>query len=165
MLAARRKAEAAREESLTGLTDLEERLRMAEETPLDADPSSDERDRLAALVPGARQNEMEVRLAVRTAEERVGALTGRAEALERQAAAERAARERASARRAARARGAAIAKAVAAGAAAALQRIAVTLASAAEQRDQIADARSTREAELAEVRGTGVPAGRATWSG
>jgi chromosome segregation protein len=98
---------------------------------------------------------MEVRLAVRTAEERVGALTGRAEALERQAAAERAARDRASARRAARARGAAIAKVVAAGAKAALQRIAVTLASAAEQRDLIADARSTREAELAEVRGAG----------
>ena len=54
---------------------------------------------------------MEVRLAVRTAEERVGALTGRAEGLARQAAAERAARERAAARRAARARGAAIARA------------------------------------------------------
>ena len=154
LLAARRKADEAREESLTRLTDLEERLRMAEDTPLEADPSSDERDRLAALVPGARQNEMEVRLAVRTAEERVGALTGRAEALERQAAAERAARERASARRAARARGAAIAKIVATGAGVALQRIAVTLAGAAEQRDLIADARSTREAELAEVRGS-----------
>ncbi len=45
-----------------------------------------ERDDLAAEVPVARQREMEVRLAVRTAEERVGALAGRADALARQAA-------------------------------------------------------------------------------
>jgi chromosome segregation protein len=151
---ARAKTEAAREDGLVGLAELEERLRLAEGTPLDADPSSDERDRLAALVPGARQNEMEVRLSVRTAEERVGALSGRADALSRQAAAERAARERVAARRAARARGAAIARLVAAGAATALQRIAVTLTSAAEHRDEVAAARSTREAELAEVRGS-----------
>ncbi len=154
LAAARTKAEAAREEGLTGLTDLEERLRLAESMPLDADPSSDERDRLAALVPGARQNEMEVRLAVRTAEERVGALTGRADGLARQAAAERAARERAAARRAARARGAAIARLVAAGAATALVRIAATLSVAAEYRDEVAATRSAREAELAEIRGT-----------
>ncbi len=154
LAAARTKAEAAREEGLTGLTELEERLRLAESMPLDADPSSDERDRLAALVPGARQNEMEVRLAVRTAEERVGALTGRADGLARQAAAERAARERAAARRAARARGAAIARLVAAGAATALTRIAATLSAAAEYRDEVAATRSAREAELAEIRGT-----------
>ena len=154
LAAARTKAEAAREEGLTGLTDLEERLRLAESMPLDADPSSEERDRLAALVPGARQNEMEVRLAVRTAEERVGALTGRADGLARQAAAERAARERAAARRAARARGATIARLVAAGAATALTRIAATLTAAAEYRDEVAATRSAREAELAEIRGT-----------
>ncbi len=151
--AARAKAEAAREQGLAGLTELEERLRAAESSPLEADPSSDERDRLAALVPPARQNEMEVRLAVRTAEERVGALSGRADALTRQAAAERAARERAAARRAARTRGASIAKLVAGGAAMALERIAVTIVAAAEHRDEVAAARSTREAELAEVRG------------
>jgi chromosome segregation protein len=154
LLAARRKAEGAREESLSRLTELEERLRSAQDTPFEADPSSEERDRLAALAPGARQNEMEVRLAVRTAEERVGALTGRAEGLERQAAAERAARERAQARRAARARGAGIARIVAAGAGVALQRIAETLGDAADRRDEIAAARSAREAQMAEVRGT-----------
>ncbi len=154
LAAARTKAEAAREDGLAGLTDLEERLRLAESMPLDADPSSEERDRLAALVPGARQNEMEVRLAVRTAEERVGALTGRADGLARQAAAERAARERAAARRAARARGATIARLVAAGAATALTRIATTLTAAAEYRDEVAATRSAREAELAEIRGT-----------
>ncbi|TML26028.1 MAG: chromosome segregation protein SMC, partial [Actinobacteria bacterium] len=146
-------AEAARERNVAGLTELEERLRAAEETPIEDDPESEERDQLAALVPQARQNEMEVRLAVRTAEERVGALAGRADALARQAAAERATRERAAARRAARARGARIAQTVAAGAGIALERIAVSLTTAAAQRDEIAAARSTREAELSEIRG------------
>ena len=146
-------AEAGRDRTVVGLTGLEEQLRAAEATPIEDDPDSAERDRLAALVPQARQNEMEVRLAVRTAEERVGALAGRADALARQAAAERAARERAAARRAARARGAGIAGAVAAGARIALERIAVSLATAAAQRDEVAAARSAREAELSEVRG------------
>ncbi|HKD97318.1 MAG TPA: chromosome segregation protein SMC, partial [Micromonosporaceae bacterium] len=153
LAAAREKAEAACAEGLANLTELEERLLAVEAVPLDADPSSDERDRLAALVPGARQNEMEVRLAVRTAEERVGALTGRADGLARQAAAERAARERAATRRQARARGAAISRVVAAGASAALTRIERTLVTAAGFRDEIAATRSAREAELAEIRG------------
>ena len=79
-------AEQARDRDLAGLTDLEERLRNAEATPIDTDPSTVERDELAAAVPAARQHEIEVRLAVRTAEERVGALSGRADALARQAA-------------------------------------------------------------------------------
>jgi chromosome segregation protein len=153
LAAARAKAEAARAEGMANLTELEQRLLAAEASPIDGDPSSEERDRLAALVPGARQNEMEVRLAVRTTEERVGALTGRADGLARQAAAERAARERATARREARARGAAISRVVAAGASAALTRIERTLRRAAEFRDEIATTRSAREAELAEVRG------------
>ena len=66
-----REAEAARDGTWPALAELEERLRLAEATPVDAEPSTEERDRLAALVPQARQNEMEVRLAVRTAEERV----------------------------------------------------------------------------------------------
>ncbi|MFS8477610.1 MAG: chromosome segregation protein SMC [Micromonosporaceae bacterium] len=150
---ARARAEQAREEGLAGLAELEEQLRLAEATPLDEEPDSHERDELAAALPQARQNEMEVRLAVRTAEERVAALAGRADSLERQAAAERAARERAAARRAARARGAAIARAVAAGADEVLSRIAVALHTAAATRDAIAAARSAREAELSEVRG------------
>jgi chromosome segregation protein len=153
LAAARAAAESAREQGLTGLAELEERLRLAEASPIEDDPDSGERDRLAALVPQARQNEMEVRLAVRTAEERVGALAGRADALARQAAAERAARERATARRAARARGARIAEAVASGARIALERIGVSLSAAAAGRDRVAAARSAREAELSEVRG------------
>ena len=152
--AARQKAEAARDRDLAGLAELEERLRLAEATPIDEEPSTDERDRLAALVPQARQNEMEVRLAVRTAEERVSSIAGRADSLLRQATAERQARERAAARRAARARGAEIAKAVALGAATAMSRVAVALAGAVEIRDELAHARTAREAELQEVRAT-----------
>jgi chromosome segregation protein len=68
----RAKADALRSSGLEHLAELAERLRLAEQTPLDDDPVTDERDRLAAAVPQARQQEMEVRLAVRTAEE-VGA--------------------------------------------------------------------------------------------
>ncbi|MET7750934.1 chromosome segregation protein SMC [Micromonospora sp. NPDC005367] len=149
----RARAEAARERDLLALAELEERLRLAEETPLDAEPSTEERDQLAAMVPQARQNEMEVRLAVRTAEERVASISGRADSLLRQATAERAARERAAARRAARTRGAAIARAVAGGARAALAQLTTSIAAAEEQRDEVARERAAREAELQEVRG------------
>ncbi|OKI89378.1 chromosome segregation protein SMC [Micromonospora sp. CB01531] len=149
----RARAEAARERDLQALAELEERLRLAEVTPIDAEPSTEERDQLAAMVPQARQNEMEVRLAVRTAEERVSSIAGRADSLARQANAERAARERAAARRAARTRGAAIARAVVGGAREALTRLTVSIARAEEQRDAVARDRAAREAELSEVRG------------
>ncbi|MEU8093314.1 chromosome segregation protein SMC [Micromonospora chalcea] len=149
----RARAEAARERDLAALAELEERLRLAEATPIDAEPSTEERDQLAAMVPQARQNEMEVRLAVRTAEERVASIAGRADSLARQATAERAARERAAARRAARARGAQIARAVVGGAREALTRLTVSVARAEEHRDAVARERAAREAELSEVRG------------
>src|SRR5690606_22664813 len=61
---ARARAEQAREQDLATLAELEERLRIAEATPIDEEPSTEERDMLAAMLPQARQNEMEVRLAV-----------------------------------------------------------------------------------------------------
>ncbi|WP_329108330.1 chromosome segregation protein SMC [Micromonospora sp. NBC_01699] len=149
----RAKAEEARDRDLAGLTELEERLRLAEATPIDAEPSTEERDELARYLPPARQNEMEVRLAVRTAEERVAAIAGRADSLIRQANAERAARERAAARRAARTRGAAIARAVEYGAREALTRVVASLSAAERTRDEVARARASREAELQEARG------------
>ncbi len=152
LTAARDKAQAARDTDVAGLADLEERLRLAESTPLDEDPSTDERDRLAASVGQSRQNEMEVRLAVRTAEERVRALTGRAEALARQARQERAARERAAARRTARERGAIVARAVMLGAQTALAHIAVSMRQAAAERDAVQQARAARESEQLDVR-------------
>jgi chromosome segregation protein len=150
--AAKAKAESVREEGMLSLAELEQRLLLAEETPVDEDPSTVERDDLAAEVPVARQREMEVRLAVRTAEERVGALAGRADSLLRQAQAERAARERAAARKAARARGAGIARAVVIGAERVLTGLSEAIAMAAESRDTIAAARADREAELTDVR-------------
>jgi len=147
-------AEQARDRDLGGLADLEERLRNAQATPIDTNPSTVERDELAAAVPSARQHEIDVRLAVRTAEERVGALSGRADALARQAAAERDARRRAEARRAARAHAATIAAAVVAGAEVALLHAGRALVRAGEQRDAVAEARAGREAELAGVRGS-----------
>src|SRR5690606_6129206 len=110
------------------------------------------RDQLAAAVPAARQHEIEVRLAVRTAEERVAALAGRADALFRQAEQEREARARAEARRAARSRGAAVAAAVVGGAEYALSRAGLALLRAAERRDAVAQARIGRESELQTVR-------------
>ncbi|WP_018253705.1 chromosome segregation protein SMC [Salinispora mooreana] len=151
--AARSRAAEARERDLATLTELAERLRLAEEAPVAAEPATEERDELAAALPRARQNEMEVRLAVRTAEERVASIAGRADSLRRQATAERAARERAAARRAVRTRGAAVAGAVAAGAHTALAWLDVSIGQAAQQRDAVASQRAAREAELAEVRG------------
>ncbi|MEV4538326.1 chromosome segregation protein SMC [Asanoa sp. NPDC049518] len=150
--ASRARAQEARDRDLTALAELETRLELAETTPIDEEPSTEERDQLAAMVPQARQNEMEVRLSVRTAEERVASIAGRAESLARQAAAERAARERTAARKAARVRGAGIARAVEIGAREALARVAVSLAAAEETRDAVASARSAREAEFQEVR-------------
>ena len=91
MAAAQAEAEQARERDLAGLAELEERLRAGRgdaarrrSPPLWSATSWPPRCR------AARQHEIEVRLAVRTAEERVAALAGRADALARQAAAERA---------------------------------------------------------------------------
>jgi chromosome segregation protein len=145
-------AEQARDRDLAGLTELEERLYAAQQTPIETDPSTVERDQLAAAVPAARQHEIEVRLAVRTAEERVAALAGRADALYRQAEQEREARARAEARRAARSRGAAVAAAVVNGAEYALSRAGMALLRAAERRDAVAQARIGRESELQTVR-------------
>ncbi len=55
------------------------RLAAAEAAPDDGEPATDERDRLDAVGTAARQAEVEARLAVRTGEERVRALAGRAE--------------------------------------------------------------------------------------
>ena len=149
---ARVRAEEARDRDLSGLADLEERLAAAEAAPLEQEPSSQVRDRLAVDASAARTREVEVRLAVRTGEERARGLAGRADALERAARQERAARERLVAVRAARDRGAAVAEQVVLGAQLALQEVASSLAAAAQQREQLQDARTATAAELQGVR-------------
>ncbi|SNS06252.1 condensin subunit Smc [Geodermatophilus pulveris] len=150
--AARVRAEQALEQARTALAGLEQRLADAQAAPVADEPDPAERDRLRRETAAARQAETEARLAVRTAEERARALTGRAESLRRQAGQERAARERAAAARAARERGARVAAGVRAGAEAALTALASSLARAAAERDELARLRTAAEAGLLEVR-------------
>ncbi|HEY3715552.1 MAG TPA: chromosome segregation protein SMC [Jatrophihabitantaceae bacterium] len=150
---ARSDAEQARDRDLAGLTELEERLHLAEVDPSEDEPSSGERDTLQSDVASARQGEMEARLAVRTGEERVRALAGRADQLVRAAGIEREARRRQQAARQARARGAIVAGAVRDAAQAVLVKIAVSVQRAAVERDEAQQARVVREGELLAVRG------------
>ncbi|MDX6212397.1 MAG: chromosome segregation protein [Frankiales bacterium] len=154
--AARLRAEEARDRDLAGLAELEERLAAATDNAghaqdEDADPA--ERDRLAAAAAEARTAEMESRLAVRTTEERARALAGRAEALDRAAAAERSERERLADLRDRRVREARTAAAVARGVAAALTAVERSLAAAAAERQEAETSRTVREGELLAVRG------------
>ena len=104
-----------------------------------------EREELTRCSATARNAEMEARLEVRTVEERLRAISGRADSLTASAVAERAARERAAARRRQRAAAAAVARAVAAGASQAVAVAESSLALAAGQRS---------EAEAASASGT-----------
>jgi chromosome segregation protein len=149
---ARVRAEEARDKDLSGLAELEERLAAAEAAPAEEEPSTTLRDRLAQEATQARAAEVEARLSVRTGEERARALGGRAEALERSARQERAARERLVALRASRSRGAAVSAEVVRGAQEALRRIATSLSAAAAEREAAAAARSVTEGELLALR-------------
>ncbi|HLI36087.1 MAG TPA: AAA family ATPase, partial [Streptosporangiaceae bacterium] len=100
----------------------------------------------------ARDAEMEARLEVRTAEERLRAIAGRAGALMSAAAAERQARERAQARRRQRAAQAAVARAVAAGAQLAVASAERSLAAALARRQEAEAASSAGAEELTAVR-------------
>ncbi|MDT4972425.1 MAG: chromosome segregation protein, partial [Pseudonocardiales bacterium] len=150
---ARTAAEEARDRDLAGLSDLEERLHLAEvQTGEPEEPAADERDSLQAEVAQARQAEMEARLAVRTGEERVRAVSGRADQLLRAAEIERAARRRQQEVRAARARGALVAGCVRDAATQVLARITESVAAAVTERDTAQQARVVREGELLTLR-------------
>jgi chromosome segregation protein len=95
---------------------------------------------------------MEARLEVRTVEERLRAISGRADALVKAAVAERQAAVRALARAQRRAAGAAVASAVAEGARIALARIEASSAAADAERQAAEEAHKGRDAELREVR-------------
>ena len=91
-------AEQARDSDIAGLAGLEHRLQLAE-TAEDIEPDTGERDRLTEDARRSRDAEMEARLALRTLEERVRALAGRADALRRAAEAQRQAQAKELARR------------------------------------------------------------------
>ncbi|WNI18282.1 AAA family ATPase [Streptomyces sp. ITFR-21] len=142
---------AAREE----FEELSYRLGEAQEEPGDEEPDTSVRDRLAADGANARQTEMEARLQLRTHEERVKALAGRADGLDRAARAERETRARADRRRARLAYEASVAAAVVAGTRALLECVQVSLTRAEAERAAAEQARTEREAALGQERRRG----------
>ncbi|WP_440580621.1 chromosome segregation protein SMC [Streptomyces sp. PT19] len=153
--AAAARAQEALDKALIEVEELAERLAVAEEMPVEEEPDTSVRDRLAADGANARQTEMEARLQARTHEERVKGLAGRADSLDRAARAEREARARAEQRRARLRHEAAVAEAVAAGARQLLAHVEVSLARADEERTAAEAAKARREQELTAARAAG----------
>ncbi|GGS61162.1 chromosome partition protein Smc [Streptomyces griseoviridis] len=153
--AAADRAQEALDRALTEVEELTERLAVAEEMPVDEEPDTSRRDRLAADGANARQTEMEARLQARTHEERVRALAGRADSLDRAARAEREARARAEQRRARLRHEASVAGAVASGARQLLAHVEVSLARAERERAAAEEARARHERELEAARTAG----------
>ncbi|MFI9769839.1 chromosome segregation protein SMC [Streptomyces sp. NPDC052415] len=153
--AAAARAQDALEKALAEVEELAERLAVAEEMPVEEEPDTSVRDRLAADGANARQTEMEARLQVRTHEERVKGLAGRADSLDRAARAERDARARAEQRRARLRHEAAVAGAVASGARQLLAHVEVSLGRAERERAAAEAAKAMREQELTAARTTG----------
>ncbi|WP_433409533.1 chromosome segregation protein SMC [Saccharomonospora azurea] len=152
LTAQRAKVESTRETVLAQLAELEERLAAISDQPVDEDVDTSERDEAVEALAEVRQEEMDARLGLRTAEERARSLAGKADSLRRAAEAERQARERAEKARRARERGAAIAAAVVEGGEAALDRIEGSLQRAAAERDAIQARREHTEQALSQVR-------------
>ncbi|WP_030750879.1 AAA family ATPase [Streptomyces sp. NRRL S-31] len=153
--AAAARAQEALEKAVREAEELAERLAVAEELPVEEEPDTSVRDRLAADGANARQTEMEARLQVRTHEERVKGLAGRADSLDRAARAEREARARAEQRRARLRHEAAVAEAVASGARQLLAHVEVSLARAERERSAAEAGKARGERELAAARFAG----------
>ncbi|MFE5030546.1 AAA family ATPase [Streptomyces sp. NPDC056683] len=153
--AAAARAQDSLDKALEEVEILAERLAVAEEMPVEEEPDTSARDRLAADGANARQTEMEARLQVRTHEERVKGLAGRADSLDRAARAEREARARAEQRRARLRHEAAVAEAVAAGTRQLLGHVEVSVGRAEQERAAAEAAKARREQELTAARNTG----------
>ncbi|MFI1682268.1 chromosome segregation protein SMC [Streptomyces sp. NPDC020607] len=156
--AAAAKAQDALDRAVEEAEELAERLAVAEEASQggeDEEPDTSVRDRLAADGANARQTEMEARLQARTHEERVKALAGRADSLDRAARAEREARARAEQRKARLRHEAAVAEAVASGGRQLLAHVEVSLVRADDERTAAERAKEVRERELLAARGRG----------
>jgi len=129
-----------------------ERLAAAQEAPEEDEPSTEQRDALAAAASNARAQEMEVRLGLRGAEEQLNATANRAASLERAAATERRAREEAARRAERRKAQAARAAAVARAAEQAVRFIDVSVELAADARDHAEAVKEQRDKDLAALR-------------
>lgn len=146
--------ERRRSDSLIELEAAEHQLSLASDAPVDDEPDTELRDEAAERVEEVRSEEVECRLALRTAEERARAIAGRAETLRRQAHGERVARSRAAAAAAERERASEVARLVVDAGHVAAERIERSLAAAAAERDEIQAARAERERAHAEARDT-----------
>ncbi|MDE9367868.1 chromosome segregation protein SMC [Luteipulveratus sp. YIM 133132] len=145
-------AQEALESNRRELEELQARLTAAEEEPAEAEPSTDDRDRLAVEAAQARTAETELRLTLRTREERARALAGRADGLEAAVRSELDAREKARARRERRQQQAAVAAAVGRGAAYTVAVVGGLLEVAADRRTTVERERAERDRVLADVR-------------
>lgn len=148
----REELESGRARTVEEVSELENRLRNAQETQHVDDVEPVDRQAIAAAAESARSFEVEARLAVRTAEERANAVRGKADSLRRAAAAEREARIRAEQARAARLRAAAVAAAVAESGRLLAGRLSGVVAVASRLRDELAIERQQRSAAMAAAR-------------
>jgi len=147
------KASAALDADRGALAELDDRLRAAQDLAEEVEePSTEDRDRLAAAATAARAAETECRLALRTAEERARAMAGRADQLLKAAQAERDARARAVAREERRRRQIATARAVLAGARYTLGRLESSLVVAETRRTEAETERAGIDREVHVVR-------------
>ena len=141
-----------RDQDQQGLAELEARLSLASSESDLAEPDPTVRDDLATQARGARQAEMEARLALRTAEERVKAVSGRADSLRRAAQQERAQRAKAVARAEQLRREAEAAAAVHAAAVWLSAQLEQARSIAASRRTEAEQARQAAEADLGVAR-------------
>ena len=144
-------AEAARDNAVAGLAELESRLEQAESVP-DEDPDTTTLEALAAEASSRRRGETEARLVLRTNEERAKALEGQVAALFAAAEAERESRKQAEIRRERQRREAEAARAVVTASDRVLTRLDLSISAASEVRVEIELSRSGREDELRQVR-------------
>ena len=152
-------AQRSAEKDLAKLAQLKTELAEAEadedrarDPEFENEQADEERAELTRRAGAARESEMEARLEVRTVEERLRAISGRADSLSASATAERAARDRAAIRRQQRAAQGAVARAVGAGAAAAVSAAESSLARSNDRRAAAETATTAASGTLKTVR-------------
>ncbi len=139
-------------EELSALTDRLDSEQSAPQDEAGLTEATSRRDEAVSAASRARSKETDARLALRTLEERMRAISGRAESLERAARTERQARQAAQERARRRARQASQARTVADGAARVLVAIETSLERAQHQRDAMETRRKERDHQIAQVR-------------
>ena len=145
----------AARESLRGdeveLVQLRERLESMQREPV-SDPGPDRRAELDQAAQNARAREVDARLAMRTAEERMTAVTDRAVALENDAQVERRARQAARERRERRARDLVVAQAIVQAVAVVRSHVEVSVSRAQRVRNELQRSARERSEELVSLR-------------